>query len=370
MITSFIKIINIEKLIYLKLFIFSLILAYIFSLIIKKIAIYFKILDVPDKERKIHKEAVPLLGGLAIFFSFFISLFLVRAQLVSGNLNYHHWLGFFLGALILMIGGFLDDKYNLSPGKQIIFPIIASFLVILGGVNIEKITNPFGGYFYLDFLHINLGHIGNFFLSFNVLSALLIFLWLMGISYTTKILDGLDGLVSGITAIGAFIIFLFTISEQYYQGDIALASIILFGASLGFLILNFYPAKIFLGEGGSLFLGFSLGVLAIISGGKIAIALLIMGIPILDLFWSILRRSFSGRNPFKTGDRRHLHFRIFDLAKSQKKAVLTYYFLSALFGFSALFLQSRGKIFALGVLVIVMLLIIFILNYFEKEKNA
>ena len=187
--------------------------------------------------------------------------------------------------------------------------------------------------------------------------------------YTTKILDGLDGLVSGIIAIGAFIIFLFTISEQYYQGDIAIASIILFGACLGFLILNWHPAKIFLGEGGSVFLGFSLGVLAIISGGKIAIALLIMGIPILDVLWSIIRRLIAGKNPFKAGDRKHLHFRLLDLGLSQKKAVLIYYVIAGIFGLSALFLQSLGKILALGTLVLFMILILILFYYLDQKKK-
>lgn len=349
------EIIKLENLIYLEFFIFSLILAYIFSIFIKKIALKFKILDIPKEKRKIHEKAIPLLGGGAIFLSFFIVLFFARDYILAGNLKLNHWIGFFIGGIILILGGFLDDKYKISPGKQIIFPVLASIVLIVGGVNIEKISNPFGGYIYLS-------------LAF---SNILIFLWLLGMIYTTKILDGLDGLVSGITAIGAFIIFLFTISDKYYQGDIAVASIILSGACLGFLILNWHPAKIFLGEGGSVFLGFSLGVLAIISGGKIAIALLIMGIPILDLFWSIIRRLFSGKNPFKDSDRKHLHFRLLDLGLSQRKAVLLYYFIAALFGLSALFLQSLGKVFALAFLILFMIFILISFYYLEqKKKNA
>jgi len=355
---------------YLKFLLFSLVLAFVFGLIIKKIALKFKILDIPDQERKLHKGKTPLLGGGAIFLSFFIVLFFAHDYILSGNLDLGHWLGFFMGGLILMIGGFFDDKFNLSPKFQIIFPILAALAIILGGVGIEKITNPFGGYLYLDFIKINLGHIGTKIFYLTVFSDILIFLWIMGMIYTTKILDGLDGLVTGITAIGSFIIFLFTISDKYYQGDIAMASIILFGACLGFLILNWHPAKIFLGEGGSVFLGFALGVLAIISGGKIAIALLIMGIPILDVLWAIVRRLFSGKNPFKTGDRKHLHFRLIDLGLSSKKAVLIYYFISASFGLSALFLQSLGKVFALFFLIIFMILILVLFNYLEKNKNV
>ena len=127
--------------------------------------------------------------------------------------------------------------------------------------------------------------------------------------YTTKLLDGVDGLVSGLGVIGGFVIFLFTATTNYFQPDIALASAIFGGASLGFLIFNWHPAKIFLGEGGSLLIGYILGVLAIISGGKIAIALLILGIPILDVLWTIIRRLLKKQNPFKFSDKLHLHHR-------------------------------------------------------------
>jgi len=346
---------------YIFILILAIFLTFLFTKIIRFFTIKYNIVDKPDESRKIHKVSTPLLGGLAIFLAFFLLAFFVREKLLIGDLEVSHWLGVFVGAFILMIGGFLDDKYNLKPSGQIIFPILAAIAVILGGVEIEKITNPLGGFIYLNEIKL---------LGFLVVSDVLIFLWLMGMMYTTKILDGIDGLVTGVTGIGAFIIFLFTMTTKYYQPDIGLASLILAGACLGFLILNWYPAKIFLGEGGSLLLGFLLGTLAIISGGKIAIALLIMGVPILDLVWTILRRLKEGKNPFKFADRKHLHFRLLDSGLSQRKTVLIFYLFSTLFGLSALFLQSTGKIFALGVLVFIMILIIFGFNYIDSKKNA
>jgi UDP-N-acetylmuramyl pentapeptide phosphotransferase/UDP-N-acetylglucosamine-1-phosphate transferase len=203
---------------------------------------------------------------------------------------------------------------------------------------------------------------------FTVFSDLLIFFWLLGMMYTTKLLDGVDGLVSGISGIGGIIIFLFTMTTKYYQPDIGLASLVFAGACLGFLILNWHPAKIFLGEGGSLLLGYLLGILAIISGGKIAIALLIMGIPILDACWTIIRRIIVGKNPFYHADKKHLHFRFLDLGLSQKQTVLTYYFLAFIFGISALFLQSKGKIIALSGLILIMFFLITGLNFLLKKK--
>jgi UDP-GlcNAc:undecaprenyl-phosphate GlcNAc-1-phosphate transferase len=159
-------------------------------------------------------------------------------------------------------------------------------------------------------------------------------------------------------------------TTRYYQPDIGLAALVLSAVSLGFLIFNWYPAKIFLGEGGSLLLGFILGVLAIISGGKIAIALLVMGIPIMDVIWTIIRRLAAGKNPFKFADKRHLHFRLLNFGLSQRKTVLIYYFFSVIFGLSALFLQSRGKLFALTILAAIMLAVVITFTYLDRNKRT
>ncbi len=295
-------------------------------------------------------------------------LYFVRDKLFAGNLEPHHWLGFFIGACFLMIGGFLDDKYNLKPAWQFIFPALAVISVIIGGVGIIKITNPLGGFLYLDEWKIPIAEWGGGMHYFVVMSDLLIILWLLGMMYTTKLLDGVDGLVTGISAIGGIIIFLFTITTKYYQPDIGLAALIFSASCLGFLIFNWHPAKIFLGEGGSLFLGYVLGVLAIISGGKIAIALLIMGIPILDVAWTIIRRLARGKNPFKFADRGHLHFRLLNLGLGQKKTALIFYLLAITFGLSGLFLQSLGKMFALLILFLIMSVLVISLSYLNRKK--
>ena len=338
---------------YIVAFIFALVVSMIFTVLVRKLAFKLNILDQPNSERKIHKKAIPLLGGVAIFFAYFLSLFLFRKYLLVGDLNLHHWLGFFTGAIFLLIGGVLDDKYNLSPKLQIIWPVLASLAIVLGGVNIEKISGLNNNFIYFPFW----------------VSSAFIFLWLLGMTYTTKLLDGLDGLASGISAIGSLIIFLFTITTKYYQPDIALASLLFFAVLLGFLVFNFNPAKIFLGESGSLLIGYILGVLAIISGGKIAIALLVIGLPALDVLWTIIRRLLSGKNPFRSADRKHLHHRLIDLGLSQKQAVLSFYAVSGFFGLSALFLQSRGKIWALALLFLLMVGIIIFFYLLDKKKK-
>ncbi len=354
---------------YLKIFLITFVLGLVFTILVKKIALKLEIIDLPDKERKIHSQPIPLLGGWAIFATFFIIAYFVRRHLLAGNLEPHHWLGVFFGACFLMIGGILDDKYRLKPGQQIIFPILAALSVIAGGVSIEKITNPLGGFIYLENWRWPIVSWGGTVHYLVLWSDLIIFVWLLGMMYTTKLLDGLDGLVSGVTAIGGLIIFLFTMTTRYYQPDIGLAALILAAACLGFLLFNWHPAKIFLGEGGSLLLGYLLGVLAIISGGKIAIALLVMGLPIMDVVWTIVRRIRAGKNPFKFADRKHLHFRLLDLGLGQRKTVLIYYFFASLFGLSALFLQSLGKLLALSVLVLIMLFLVVGFGYLEKRGD-
>ncbi|NTU99367.1 undecaprenyl/decaprenyl-phosphate alpha-N-acetylglucosaminyl 1-phosphate transferase [Candidatus Falkowbacteria bacterium] len=311
-----------------------------------------ELIDQPSSERKIHRQATPLFGGLAIFVSFFALVYLFRSVLLVGNLEPYHYFGFFVGSLFLMIGGFLDDKFNLRPAQQLMFPILAIAALIAGGVHIDKITNPAGGYIYLGYW-----------------SSLLISLWLIGMMYTTKLLDGVDGLVTGVVGIGGLVIFLFTSTTRYYQPDIALASLLLAGACAGFLVFNWHPAKIFLGEGGSLLLGYILGVLAIISGGKIAVALLVMGIPVLDVVWTILRRLAQGKNPFKFADRKHLHHRLLDLGLGQRKTVLVFYAFALFFGLSGLFLQSLGKVYALAILLVIMLGLVIGFSQWDKKKN-
>lgn len=341
---------------YLLIFLASLALSALATVAVRHLAFRFRVLDWPDAAgRKIHEKPMPLLGGLAIFFSYFLLLFLFAPRFLAGNLEWRHLIAFAVGALILMIGGVLDDKKNLSPRKQIIFPLLAVVAVLAGGIEIGRISNPLGGYFDLS--------------SWSLVGSLIVALWLLGMMYTTKLLDGVDGLVSGISAIGGLVIFLFTLTTRYYQPDIAMAAILLAGASAGFLIFNWHPAKIFLGEGGALLLGYILGVLAIISGGKIAIALLVMGIPVMDVAWTILRRLAAGKNPFRTADKKHLHHRLLDLGLSQRQTVLVFYVLALGFGLSGLFLQSRGKFLALLLLVVLMFVFVIALSVINRRRE-
>ncbi|KKR34493.1 MAG: Glycosyl transferase, family 4, conserved region [Candidatus Magasanikbacteria bacterium GW2011_GWA2_40_10] len=322
-------------------------------MLVRKIALKFSFVDLPDGSRKIHDKPMPLLGGTAIFLSFWLvaGYFLFVHPVYGMEILASKMAGVFLASFILIVMGAVDDKKQLSPKLRLLITVVAALIAIGWGLGLEKITNPMGGILSLNFWPIQVGS-GTFFL----LADILIFIWLMGMMYTTKILDGLDGLSVGTVFIGAVVIFLLAISTKYYQPNVAILSLIFSASCLGFLLFNFYPSKIFLGEGGSLFIGLMLGVLAIISGGKVATALLVMAIPILDLARVAYVRIKNRQSIFK-GDREHLHFRLLDAGFSHRRAVLLLYFLAFLFGITTLFLQSIQKLYALLVLVVLMAVI-------------
>ncbi len=339
----------------------ALALSFLLTIGIRRLAFKFNITDKPDLPRKIHKQPVPLLGGLAIFLSFWLVigyLSLFTSLLPGRYIEPSFLVGAMVGGLILMLGGALDDRYNLSPRWQILFPILAAWAVIGSGIGIGFVSNPLGGgLWHLDRWQWPLFTVAGQTAYFVLLADVFTFIWLLGTMYTTKLLDGLDGLVSGITTIAAVVIFALSLTHKTYQPDVALLAIVLAGATLGFLIWNFHPAKIFLGEGGSVWVGFMLGLLAIISGGKVATALLVMGIPILDVGWVIIRRVLWERKSLSEGDRQHLHFRLLTAGFSEQKSVLLLWGLSALFGMTSLFLQTRGKVYSLLIMLFVTIIL-------------
>ncbi|MFH1890955.1 MAG: MraY family glycosyltransferase, partial [Candidatus Kuenenbacteria bacterium] len=268
--------------------------------------------------------------------------------LSDGRITIQQILAIIFGGLVIIIVGFLDDKYDLRT-KSFLGPFVGATLAVALGVAIKYITNPFIA---------GTGPYGMSLLYFSpFIGPIFSFLWLLGMMYTTKFLDGLDGLVSGIGAIGAIILFIVSLFWDVAQSSTSIMCLILAGSCLGFLRFNWHPARIFLGESGSVFIGFMLGVLSIISGGKIATALLIMGIPILDVLWVIFRRIFKEKKSPFSGDGKHLHFRLLDTGFSHRGAVLFLYFLTLVFGASSLFLQSQNKVIALAVLGIVMIVL-------------
>ncbi len=329
--------------------------------LVRRFAINVKAIDHPRAPRNLHEKPVPKLGGLAVYLAFAITvlLYVIFGGIDPNIVPFKFVWSVLIGGAVLVIGGFLDDKYDLPPKYLWPFPALASLIVIWTGigVGITMLSNPFGDPISLGF-HI-LGISG---------PAFVIFLWLNGMMYTTKFLDGLDGLVAGIGLIAGLSMFALSLTDKVNQPITATFAIILVGALAGYLLYAFHPASIFLGEGGSTLIGFILGVLAVILGAKIATALLVMGIPILDVAWVITQRLYYRRSPF-IGDRLHLHFKLLDLGFTQRQTAMILYAVSAGFGFTAVFLQSKGKLVALIALFIVMGIFVLSLLYAYRKKQ-
>lgn len=346
-------------------FVFWAILAFTLAVfitpVVKRLAWRLGCVDVPRPPRNLHRQSVAKLGGLAVYLAFAITV-LVYWQagfLDTAIIPVKFLWGLLFGGAVLMLGGYLDDKYDLPAKWLWVFPVLASLIALAVGIgsSVSQLTNPFGA-------PINLHHA----ILGMPLSAAFVIIWLNGMMFTTKFLDGLDGLVAGVGTIAGFTLFALSLTEKVNQPITASLSIIFAGALLGYLVYAKYPAKIFLGEGGSTLVGFILGVLSIILGGKVATALLVMGVPILDVALVIVQRLWQGKSPF-VGDRLHLHFRLIDLGYSQKQVVFGMYSISALFGSAAVFLQAKGKLIALILLVAVMVGIVFFWFYGMKRRQ-
>ena len=336
-------------------------------------AVKKNIVDVPGtSERKIHAKPTPLLGGLAVFAAFHIGIFaFFHDELTTGYLLTKHLISLLIGGGLIMFGGYIDDRYNISARYQIIWPLMAVLIVVAGGIGVDYIRNPFGDFIWLNTYSIHVFSFNGLPYKITLFADIFTVMWILGSAYTTKMLDGLDGLVSGIGAIAAFIFFFLSLSKDVGQPETALLSIILAGALIGFLFWNYHPAKIFLGEGGSLFVGFMIGTLAILSGAKVATALLLLGIPALDILWVVGRRLLVERKSPFSGDRKHLHFRMLDIGFSQTTTVHILYVVTLVFGITGLLLSGRQKFFALAGLVIFMLILaVFIVYQYRKlPKN-
>ncbi len=343
-------------LLYLKPFLIALVLSLVLTGAFIKFGDKYKLYD-KLKENKIHKKNIARFGGIAIIISFLAAVFF------SGDLQFDNlkW-GIVISSLLILFFGILDDLKNLSWKKQLLGQVTVVLIMIYAGLSIDYIANPFGGNeFRLDQVRYLV-----FGIEYSVLGSIFILFWIVGFMNIMNWLDGLDGLAGGVGLIGAITLFFLSISGLVNQPPLGIISIALVGAILGFLFFNFYPAKIFMGTSGSMFLGFMLAVIAIFSGGKIATALLIMGFPILDAVWVIARRIKNKKSPFQ-GDKLHLHYQLLELGWSQKKVVLFIYSICLMFGISALAFQTAGKVLALTVLFILMVVIVFGLELRDKK---
>lgn len=319
------------------------------------------VVDVPRAPKHVHAHPTPRWGGLALSLGFFAAAAVIYWLHGTGRMPQPRdpadWLrlrGVLLGAGAATLFGAYDDWREVGPLPQFAAQLILAIIAIGHTVFLERFTNPLTNKLVV--------------LPLWLVIPVTIF-WITGMINTVNWLDGLDGLATGVAAIAAL---LFAVHSYGRIGQLAvgLFPVALMGACLGFLPWNFYPARIFMGTAGSMFLGYNLAAFSLIAPAKLATALLVLGIPILDVAWQITMRVRHGRAPW-LADRSHLHHRLFDLGLSQRQVVIGYYSLCAGFGVLALVLNNRlYKLIALGILSLIVLTTLIALTLQSKSDGS
>ncbi len=344
---------NLAKIFLIVMITFSFVL--LFMPIVIQIAHHIGALDIPN-ERKIHKKPIPRLGGLGIYSGFLLGYLLFGQMTYMMN-------AILIGSFVIIITGIIDDIKSIKAYQKLLCQFIAALIVVLyGGILLNDI-NFFG-------IYINFGY----------LAYPLTILFILGCINCMNLIDGLDGLAGGISAI----FFLFIGIIAYFQGKMGInyelaitLTFIMFGSTCGFLFHNFYPAKIFMGDSGSMFMGFIISIITILGFksvmmSSLAIPLFILVVPILDTAFAIVRRKLKGENIMNTPDRSHIHHQFLRQNFTQRQTVLMIYTITFMFSFASLIFTLIDQ--KLGMIIYGFLMIIFIVLVFKTdiifEKNG
>ncbi|MDF2503802.1 MULTISPECIES: MraY family glycosyltransferase [Clostridium] len=335
--------------------ILSAIISFISTPIVRKVAFIFKVVDIPKDNRRVHKKPIPKLGGLAIYIAFVAMVLLKKGPIDKPEL------GIIIGSLIIVIGGIIDDKYNIKPWQKLMFQIVAAFVLIVFKIMISVITNPISDV--------------NLYISItNFIAIPLTMIWVIGVTNAFNLIDGLDGLSAGLAFIACITMTIVAFLSGRADLEVITLTIILGGAILGFLPYNFNPASIFMGDTGAQLLGFLLAAIAMKGAIKsasalvLAVPILALGLPIYDTIFAIIRRKVNGK-PIAEADRGHLHHRLLDMGLTQKQVVIIMYLISAVLGLiSVIVLQLTNKR-AYMVLAIVIIAIAFLAWKFGLFKH-
>ena len=308
----------------------AFVVSYLMCPMVKSFAYKIGAIDVPKDNRRMHKKPVPRLGGLAIFLGFMVSMLLfVKVD--------HQMQGILLGASIIVVLGVVDDMSPLRAYFKFCVQIFAALVAVFHGVVVQTLSNP---NVFADSPYWDLGW----------LAIPITVLWIVGITNAVNLIDGLDGLACGVSTISA--ISMLVIALLVSESDVALVMASLVGACLGFLPFNRNPAKMFMGDTGSTFLGYILATISIQGLFKyyaivsFAVPFLILGLPMFDTLFAIIRRLAHGQNPMAP-DRGHIHHRLIDMGFSQKQSVAIAYMLTGMLGLAAVLLTSSGELKAL-----------------------
>jgi UDP-GlcNAc:undecaprenyl-phosphate/decaprenyl-phosphate GlcNAc-1-phosphate transferase len=286
----------------------------------------WRIVDKP-RDRHQHPHVTSKFGGMALYVAFTGTVIVAQFLPVERTdpQEIIRLVGLLLGGAFLFVFGILDDKRDFSALPQYIAQLLAAAVAVLFLIIIEGFNNPLTGEVTPEWPY--------------VVTVTITLFWLGFMMNTVNWLDGMDGLAVGVCAVASLMIFIHS-AFRLDQISVSLLPLALLGATLGFLPYNFHPARVFMGTNGALFLGYTLGVLSIIGGAKMATVLLVMGLPLLDVVWQIVRRVSTGSNPME-GDRGHVHYRLLDLGLSERQIVLGYYVFCTIFGAIALVTASR-----------------------------
>lgn len=319
---------------------------------VKVLAYKIGAIDVPKDARRVHDHPIPRLGGLAIFYGFLISILCFAT--VDTQLK-----GITIGCLIIVAVGIVDDVKQLSAKVKFVLQIVTAVVVVLHGVTIKYISVPS---FIVEGGILNLGF----------MSIPITIVWIVGVTNAVNLIDGLDGLAVGVSSIATFSLFFIAILTREFQ--LAVITAALAGACLGFLPYNFNPAKIFMGDTGSTFLGFMLSVICIqgLFKGYVIISFivpfLILGLPIFDTGFAIVRRIWN-KKPIMAPDRGHLHHRLMDMGFSQKQTVAILYVIASILAMSAVVVLEGGAYWAAVFVIAIVLFVIFGYHFYKTNHK-
>lgn len=319
-------------------FLISFAISLILTPVVIKVGPKFGYLDIPKDNRRMHKRPMPIAGGVAIYLAATVAI------LVFIPLN-KNIISLLIGSTVILISGLLDDKYSISPKAKIFFQLVAGLIIALSGSQIEFFTNI-----------ISTKEV----VWLKYLSIPVTLFWICGITNTVNLIDGLDGLAAGISLISA--VSLMCIALKMNLLAVAIIAAAIGGGCLGFLPYNFNPAKIFMGDTGALYLGFMLSYISIQGVMKYATTLmifvpvLVLGVPVFDTAFAMIRRYISGKKIF-AADKGHLHHRLLALGLTQRQTVLILYAISLIFGILANVISDFDPVIGIIISLLIIILI-------------
>jgi UDP-GlcNAc:undecaprenyl-phosphate GlcNAc-1-phosphate transferase len=339
------------------------ILSFVLTPLVRALANRLNMVDHPD-ERRVNTSPMPRGGGLAVAVACLaatVAFLIVNGETGStirppASIGTTELIALLGGGVLAAFIGALDDTFQLRARYQLAGQVAIAVGAILLGATPDQISSPFGS--------IDTG---------GIVGAGFALLWILGMVNSMNFIDGLDGLSSGIGLIAALTLGLISLTTVVGNGDgqpfVAVLCFALVGALAGFLRWNFFPATVFVGTSGVLFVGYTLAILSILGTAKVAVAMLVLGVPIIDTFWIIVRRVAARKSPF-TPDRGHIHHRLLDLGLSHLQTVILIYVICIALGFMALFLPVSGQLIAFAVLTLATGLVFFVLTRRSVDSSS